>query len=275
MAASKKETTSKSEIAEQNAKNTLPKGMEDMEADAGAGMEDADSESYSIPFLRVLQDLSPQVKKQRAEFIPGAEAGMVLNTVTDELFGADASEDQPGIVVVPCYYRRAMVEWKPRDEGGGFVAEHPVGVEKNLDRDGGKFITDEGNEIQDTRYHYVLLVHESGAYEPALITMSSTQIRASKKWMSAMNGIKFRNSEGKMFTPPSFSHKYRMQTQPQSNDQGDWYGWQITNEGAMQAEDMELYQAAKAFRDAVKSGEVKEQQPESETAGATSDQSEF
>lgn len=256
----------------QEKQNTaLAAAAEDMEAEAGAGFEQADSESYAIPFLRVLQDLSPQVKKQRSEYIPGASAGMILNTVTEDLYPADEQSDEPGVVVIPAYYRRAFVEWIPRSEGGGFVTEHPVGVEKGLQRDGGKFITSDGNELADTRFHYVILISEDGGYEPALITMTSTQIQASKRWMSMMSRLKMKNSAGKTFTPPAFSHKYRLQTKPQSNDQGDWYGWTISNVGQLQAEDMEYYEAAKSFRDAVKAGTVKEQAPESDIPGESSE----
>lgn len=255
------------DTAIQEKKDQALAAMDEMETDADSGFENADSESYAIPFLRVLQDLSPQVKKQRGEFIPGAEPGMILNTVTEDVYSADSSEDNTGVIVIPCYYRRAFIEWIPRDQGGGFVDEHPVGTEKGLQRDGGKFITSDGNELLDTRYHYVLLLNDDGGFEPALITMTSTQIRKSKSWMSMMSRLKLKNSQGKSFTPPMFSHKYRLQTKPESNDQGDWYGWHITLESRLSAEDVELYEAAKSFRNAIKAGEVRESAPDTDIPG--------
>jgi hypothetical protein len=58
-----------------------------------------------------------------------------------------------------------------------------------------------------------------------------------------------------MFTPPMFSHIYKLTTIPQSNDQGSWYGWKV--ELVEELTDASLYQAAKKFRDAVKAGEAK------------------
>jgi len=109
--------------------------------------------------------------------------------------------------------------------------------------------------LSDTRQHYVLLVRPDGSYSPAVIGMSSTQVKASRSWMSKMDGIKMRRADGSLFTPPMFSHTYKLTTIPQSNDQGAWMGWKIELVGALS--DAGLYAAAKAFRDAVKSGEAK------------------
>ena len=69
-------------------KKDLPNTAVNYEADACAGREGADKDSYAIPFLLVLQPLSPQVVDK---LVPGAEAGMLLNSVTNELYkeGAD------------------------------------------------------------------------------------------------------------------------------------------------------------------------------------------
>ena len=53
---------------------------------AGAGLENVDSESIAIPFLRVLQSNSPQCDEAQAEFMEGARPGMFLETVSGELF---------------------------------------------------------------------------------------------------------------------------------------------------------------------------------------------
>ena len=52
------------------------------EADAGMGMENVGSEDVKIPFLRILQDLSPQVKEGKGEYIQGAKPGMIINSVS-------------------------------------------------------------------------------------------------------------------------------------------------------------------------------------------------
>ena len=52
-----------------------------------------------------------------------------------------------------------------------------------------------------------------------------------------------------------YSHVYRLTTQAESNDKGKWYGWEIEKVGPI--EDMNQYQAAKAFASQVSAGEVK------------------
>ena len=84
-------------------KETLP--MASMfESDAHKGMEQMGADDLALPFIRILGDLSPQVKKSKAEYVEGAEPGMLFNTVSKELY--DGSK---GIKVVPCYYKREYI----------------------------------------------------------------------------------------------------------------------------------------------------------------------
>ena len=48
--------------------------MEQFEAHAGAGMDSIGTEDMQIPFLRILQPLSPQLLKTDPKFIKGASA---------------------------------------------------------------------------------------------------------------------------------------------------------------------------------------------------------
>lgn len=226
------------------------------EEDAGGGFEQADRESFAIPFLIILQSGSPQVKKSEGEYIKGAAEGMLYNTVTQELFDGDV-----GLYVVPCYYRRTILEWGDRKAGAkGFFGQHdPLSslyVNASRDDEGRVIDGASGHVLADTREHYVIVVHPtSGLHLPAVVSMGATQIKKSKNWMSKMDGIKLPGSNGKQFTPPMFSHIYRLTTVPESNDKGAWMGWRIELDG--QVTDPALYATAKAFHDAVKRGEAK------------------
>lgn len=247
---------SKSDIATQG--NTAVGAVIDYAADAGAGFEQADKEAFAIPFITILQSGSPQCKKSDGKYIKGAEEGMLYNTVTEEIISGET-----GILVVPCHYDRMFLEFGDRDAGdSGFYGSHepssqfvlstPIATEG---KHKGKQVTSEGHILSDTREHYVLVVNPEAGFTPAVIGMSSTQVKASRSWMSKMDGVKMRTADGRVFTPPMFSHIYRLTTVPQSNDQGSWYGWKV--ELVEQLQDAELYQAAKKFRDAVKAGEAK------------------
>lgn len=259
--------TRKKEVAEKKDTALVQAGM--YEDDANSGFEDADADAYAIPFLTILQALSPQCDKANGEYIKGAESGEFYNTVSQERM---SGED--GIRIVPVHYKRAFIEWKPRSAGGGFVAEHSVAdglelLKQSSKNDNNQDELANGNLLVDTRSHYVMVV-DGTEFEGTVISMSSTQMKKSRRWMTVMQNLKMPRADGTgQFTPPMFSHIYDVTTVPESNDQGSWFGWKIVI--AEQVTDANLFNAAKAFRDAILSGEAKEQVP----AGDNTEKEEF
>jgi hypothetical protein len=57
-----------------------------LEEDSGAGLENFTTEDMQIPFIRILQALSPQLNKQDPLYIKGAEQGDIFNTVSGEIY---------------------------------------------------------------------------------------------------------------------------------------------------------------------------------------------
>ena len=110
----------------------------------GTGLEEASADDYAIPFLRVLQSMSPQLKKSDGKYIQGAEEGMFFNTVTESIY--DGTE---GVSIIPCAYKKKYIEWIPREKGGGFVSdEHDASILKQCKKnDKGRFIYTNDNEI--------------------------------------------------------------------------------------------------------------------------------
>ena len=82
--------------------------------DAGIGVDDLGSEDLAIPFLKVLQKMSPEL-----DDIENARAGDLYNTVTKEIVkGSD------GVRVVNCAYTLQHIAWEPRGTGSG--APHAI-----------------------------------------------------------------------------------------------------------------------------------------------------
>lgn len=223
-------------------------------ADSGAGFEEATRDAYAVPFLRVLQDLSPQVKKKMAGYVEGAAPGMIYNTVTKEVFTA--------LRVIPCYYSQAFIEWIPRTDkaaGGGnkgFVAAHPATtplVHKCV-REGSRNMLPNGHELQDTRQHFVLFVREDGTIDQGMIAMASTQLKVSRRWMSQMKS-QLVNVGGRQIPAPMFAYSYLLASEEEANDQGSWYSWTVND--AERITDPDTYSRARAFRDSMLSGKVK------------------
>lgn len=257
-----KKSSSSSSSAITKAKPSAVAAPLDFSADAGAGMEGADKDSFAIPFITVLQGLSPQL-----ETIDGAKPGLLLNTITNELY--------TDILVVPCAFQRRFVRWAPREAGGGYKGDYsPIDIETgkilSVPNEKGQPTID-GDLLKDTRNHFVLVQNASNSSEwkPALISLSSTQIRKSKRWMSLIQGIEMRDANGKPFTPPSFSHIYRIKTVKEENHQGSWWGVEIHLHGAVT--DADLYAKAKAFHASVSAGDVVVQQPQNDVEASSSD----
>ena len=59
------------------------------EADANQGLGQLGMDDLAIPFLRILSDTSPQIKKRDPQYIEGAESGMIYNTLTKEIYDGD------------------------------------------------------------------------------------------------------------------------------------------------------------------------------------------
>ena len=53
--------------------------------DSGSGFEEVTSSDIQIPFIRIIQALSPQLKKTDPGFIQGASQGDIFNTVTKKV----------------------------------------------------------------------------------------------------------------------------------------------------------------------------------------------
>ena len=107
-----------------------------------------------------------------------------------------------------------------------------------------------GNYIQTSATHYVLTV-DGDSFQQVMIPMAGTQLKKSRTWNSLMASLKVKSGNGNVFTPPSYSHKYRLTTVPESNDRGSWYGWVIENLGVLGEGEMHLYDAAKQFASTV------------------------
>ena len=76
------------------------------EADAGQGLN-MTQEDLALPFLKVLGQLSPECNKRDAKYVKGAEPGMIINTVTNEIY-----DGVKGIDVVPVHYKDSTLNGK-------------------------------------------------------------------------------------------------------------------------------------------------------------------
>lgn len=258
--------TTKTEVAKVKAKSTEMAVLEDEFAqDAEDHKETLGKGDISIPFLQILQSLSPQCTRGEAEFIKGAEASDLFDTVTQKLYKTRNDDDEPipaDIKFLPIFYKASVIEWVPRSKGGGFVAEHPPGADaeaKTVRNENGQLIIQTGspigtpgNQLVETHTHFVFLIHPDGTYEPSIISMSSTQLKSSRDLNSMVQKHKLPDGRG----APRFYGIYSATTQFKSNEKGSWYVWKFEKVDDVQtAGAIEMYRAAKDFLEGVKTGE--------------------
>lgn len=238
-----------------------------LQADGASTALQAGRQDLAIPFLRVLQSNSPQVNRDDPKYVPGAEAGMFINTVSNQLWEGR----EVGVMVAVVAYQRSYTEWKPRGQSGqsgGFVKDwgsddtnykraNPVPAKKN------RMATPEGTEMVQSGNYFVFAVNpQTGAYSQMLLSLAGTQLKKSRRWNSLIKTEQMIHPNTQQpFTPPPFFRLYRLTTVHEQNDQGNWKGlkvepgptlFDVPNGGL-------IYKEALAFKKSIDQGEVKVQ----------------
>ncbi len=244
---------------------------EGFEEFSGVGFSEVTSEDLSIPFLRILAQLSPQVNKRDGAYVKGAEAGMLFNTVLNEVY-----DGEEGVQVVPCHYNRRFVEWTPRDSGGGYVQSYEVTdpiVSTTTRNEIGQDVLPNGNYLANTAQFFVLLLHPELGPQRALITMTSTQLKKARKWMTQAQSLTAKGKNG-MYTLPLMSQVYTLTTVQEQNDKGTWFGWEISRTRSLdpsQEEDAHLFHMGMEFAKSIKAGDVQVREDNSAAPQADDD----
>lgn len=194
----------------------------------GAGNENVGASDMLIPRLKLLQDLSPQLKKSKPEYIEGAQAGMIFNTVTKSL----CTE----LIAVNLYYDHEYVLFRNRDFGGGFH-----GAFKTQDAAFAEAVKLAGNEenartmfdITESGRHTIGVIDpETGEIQPAVMEFTSTKLRVSAAW----------NTDIASSGGDRFSSAWKVSVVEQTNHKGTFYNLDVKRLGFVSDE---VYQAAR------------------------------
>ena len=229
--------------------------------DAGTASENMTADDMLIPRIKILQAQSPEVNKADAAHVKGAEAGMIYENVSGICY-----DGEQGITVVPVSYRKTFIEWTDERK---LVKDHglqPTILESCVEDDKGKMRTPDGNALVLTAEYFVYMVDEEGNYSPALLSMSSSGIKKSKKWNSMINRLQIPHPSGKgTMNPAMFWTAYTITSVPEQNDMGSWFNWEVSMKfdaksgGVIENVDsgQSIYLEAREFRKNIQSGEVK------------------
>ena len=219
------------------------------EADAGEGVSNMGQDDLALPFLKILSGLDPLLDE-----LDHAKRGDLYNTVSGQVY-----KGKDGIRVIPCAYQRRYIQWAPRGSGSGAptaiyeTQQECPKVQRSKDDNKDYVVGGDGEYIEETHQHFVLILNEDGSVETALIAMKSTALKKSRKWNSMMSSLTMQGKNGP-FTPPRYSQVYLMKTVQEENSKGSWHNWEMTREGPVS--DGAVYSRAKDFYNSINSGDV-------------------
>lgn len=251
----------------------------DFGEDAGAGLEDMRADELLTPFLALLQPLSPQLDRSSGVYIPEAHDGMLVNTLTGELYNGEV-----GLDIIPVARNYMYGEWVPRDDGGGFRGKHspeePLVMQ--LKREQGEFKSLKmlnGNDLIEQYDLYALVGPAPITVEnhsQVVIGFTSTKITVYKRLMSRISQIRY-PINGVPQRPPIYAHRWHLTTVQQSNKKGRFWNLEFALSGGEQVRDslikpdQPLYQIAKHFSDMIRQGKVQANYGAATEAGTVDD----
>jgi len=198
-----------------------------------SGFEDINLQTMSIPFLRLLQSNSPQLKSSKPEYIEGSKEGMFANTVTNKLYEAPFN-------IVIGRFDRYFIEWG--DTRGKFIAAHDPELFEAQIRN--KLVRNEKNKLVDpdtghtfveTYMYYVVLPDhmEDGI---CLLALSSTGIKEAKRLNRLLTHTMIPGTTKRAM--PYFM-VWSVNTVDMSNDEGDWIGYRFEMEDFVTQDQLE------------------------------------
>ena len=239
------------QIAQRKTTNVVASELDKMlEADAGVGLENITTDDMQIPFIRIIQALSPQLQKDDPLYIKGAEQGDIFNTVSQEVYKADE-----GVVVVPAFFEKKFLEFQLRSSGGGFVRElSPDDKDITMtSREGTIEMLPNGNELVRTHQHLVIAQSADGTIAPSVLDMKKTQLKVSRRWNTLKNSARL--PSGALM--PIYGTAWQLTTVLEANDQGKWFNYKLDRINDITPEIEKMMLEARNMYQGVSKGEVK------------------
>lgn len=223
---------------------------------SGHGAQRVSMQDIVMPRINILQDLSPQLKPNKPEYVEGAKRGQLFNAATRRVMDA--------LNVLPCAYIRHYIEWRPNR--GGFVADHGEGGEALMaqtKRNDDHFdVLPSGNLLIPTPTWYCLDLDNGG--QQIVIPMPRTQARTSKSWMSQATSERVNprdldpNDSRPVFQPPLYYRSWTLGSTIREDGENDWFVFTVNpGPNVIQLGQPELLPMAANFAKLIESGEVR------------------
>jgi hypothetical protein len=195
----------------------------------GLGTEDIDPSVLGQPFLQIVQSGSPEIKKSHPKYaersIPDAREGDIVSVQERKVL------PQP-LTVIPLAQNTLYTEWKPREQGGGFVGNVPLSITGHRSYRKGAANTPDANKEWFGEHElkltvlFSVLYQDGSEWKKGLISMASTQLKVARRWAKALLSVRYPELPDAL--PPIFASKWLLSTGAEDNAKGDWMGWTVT-----------------------------------------------
>lgn len=225
--------------------------------DAGDGLSGHKMSDYKVPFITIVQKLSPQMVETDAKYNETARDGMVVNTVSGKIFEARASKNG-GITVIAVNRVTEYLEWAPNR--GGLVAVHLnesilAQTKKGTGNDDKKDFLPNGNQIATTSKWFCLFKEDEDKYIPVVISMASSNLKHSRNWLTLISNERIDNPKGGPALQPAMYYRHwNLTTVPEVKDKNTYYAWTASPGEVVKKK--AVYAEAKGLRVAVVEGQL-------------------
>jgi hypothetical protein len=249
-------TTGGTDIATSSGGGALATADDFLTQGGDTGLEDFSQGDFLVPYVRIVQALSKELQRGHAKYLEDAQNGDFINSATRKVMAGEK-----GFLAIPIHYAKRYQAWKPNN--GGPAADYgsdSTVYDSLTPNDKGKRIDSLGNEVTETAQYFILIVDkETGDFEMAVLSFGGSQMKKSRQWNSLIASRRERKADGSSVIPAMFFYSYHITAVPESNDQGQWYGFSI-KEGPKVPElprAMEIFQFAKDTREQITAGAIK------------------
>ncbi|MBE2897824.1 hypothetical protein HPC37_03010 [Pasteurellaceae bacterium 20609_3] len=184
----------------------LPTAAQD---DVGLGNENVSSSDIIMPRLKLLQQMSPEVTPGTEKYIEGARAGLLLNSLTGEVF--------PEIYCVNMKFKSGYTVWRKRNLGGGLYGAFETEEEARNTLSADPNVKPDDYDVVESHTHALLIFDETLQYTPILCDMESSKLKFSRQW----------NSHPKLTSGPRFASIWKLSSKPVAGPKGNYFTYDV------------------------------------------------
>lgn len=201
---------------------------EELAATTGiVGMENARPEDFQIPRLQIAQALSPQLARNKPEYIPGLMVGQFFNTVTQQIYGDT-------VVVIPIKFTVSRLRFLNntidcRSHDGREGPKSPLQMVDGKQvggcaacklKDWGTGKDGKGTDCKEYR-NWLVLDTTDGL--PMSISFKSSSLIVAKNWGTQIASRKLQLPNGQKVPAQAYMTMFELRTAEKSSAMGTFY----------------------------------------------------